>query len=124
MPVLVIKGEAHNTLPYLRWLDWCAIAYVVNASRAAKNMPAVVAALRAVSSSEAAAKHAALRHVADAFVWRPPAPRPLERPSAPDFLLAEACASARRYRERLAQGPAAAKPPTRQGFLDLAQCML
>ena len=61
--------------------------------------------------------------VADAFVWRPPAPRPLERPSAPDFLLAEACASARRYREHRARGPAAASTKP-QGFLDVAHCML
>ena len=33
LPVLVLKGEPHNTLPYMRWLDWCEIAWVVNASR-------------------------------------------------------------------------------------------
>ena len=33
LPVLVLKGEPHNTLPYMRWLDWCSIAWVVNASR-------------------------------------------------------------------------------------------
>ena len=33
LPVLVIKGEPHNTLPYMRWLDWCSIAWVVNTSR-------------------------------------------------------------------------------------------
>lgn len=109
LPVLVIRGEAHNTLPYMRWLDWCQIGYLVNASRAIRHMDDVVGALRAVTATEAAAKYAALRGVVDAFVWRPPAPRPLEAPSAPDFILAEACASWRRF-QRVANGSGVGRP--------------
>ena len=101
LPVLVIKGEPHNTLPYMRWLDWCSIAWVVNASRTRfGQMPEVVEKLRAVTAEEAAVKRAALRAVVDAFVWRPPAPLPVEQPSAADFLLADACDGARRFRGR------------------------
>ena len=51
-----------------------------------------------VSTEEAAAKQAALRSVVDAFVWRPPAPQPLEHPSAADYILGDACDGWRRFR--------------------------
>ena len=138
LPVLVIRGEAHNTLPYMRWLDWCEVGYLVNASRATRHMDDVVGALRAVTAAEAAAKYAALREVVDAFVWRPPALRPLETPSAPDFILAEACASWRRF-QGIANGSARvgrpglghrlaaksrSKPPPERGYVDVRRCML
>ena len=61
-------------------------------------MHEVVARLRGVSAEEAAAKQAALRSVVDAFVWRPPAPQPLEHPSAADYILGDACDGWRRFR--------------------------
>ena len=61
-------------------------------------MHEVVERLRGVTAEEAAAKPAALRSVVDAFVWRPPAPRPLEQPSAADYILGDACDSWRRFR--------------------------
>ena len=144
LPVLVIKGEPHNTLPYMRWLDWCSIAWVVNASRTRYGqMHEVVERLRAVSAEEAAAKHTALRTVVDAFVWRPPAPQPLEQPSAADFILADACDGWRRFRSRgRGNGTRAKLGRTRfgrgrrleetkqdraaagQAFIDVRRCML
>jgi len=137
LPVLVIRGEAHNTLPYMRWLDWCRVGYLVNASRAVRHMDEVVSALRAVTAAEAAAKYAALREVVDAFVWRPPASRPLEAPSAPDFILAEACASWRRF-QQVGNGSGVGRPsPGRRlaaksrskaagdsQYVDVRRCML
>ena len=65
-----------------------------NGNRA--TMPALLEALRAVSPAEAAAKHAALRAVRDAFVFREGASR--ARPTAPQYILDEACHSARQMR--------------------------
>lgn len=148
LPLLVIKGEPHNTLPYMRWLDWCSLAYIVNASRT-WHMSDVVAKLRAVSAQEAAAKHAALRRVADAFVWRRPARQPLEQPSAADYILADACDSWRRFRSsvranktkvptrtpkhskasrgkgrRLLEEPSQGRAAGGQPFIDVRRCML
>ena len=134
---MVLKGRPRLTLPYMRWLDWCQVGYLVNASRAVRHMDEVVSALRAVTAAEAAAKYAALREVVDAFVWRPPASRPLEAPSAPDFILAEACASWRRF-QQVGNGSGAGRPgpgrrlaaksrskaPADGQYVDVRRCML
>ena len=57
---------------------------------------AALARLEKVTAAEAAAKHAALRQVRDAFVWRDPSDGP---PSAADHILKAACALSRRWRQ-------------------------
>ena len=82
-------------------------------------MAAIVDRLRTVTAGEAAAKHAALARVRDAFVWR--APEPAGRPSAPDHIFAEACDAARRHRAAAAAGVGGAAA---EQHLDLRRCML
>ena len=79
-------------LPYTTWLDWCSIAYFVTEQTARSSMAAVLERLAAVSEAEAQAKHAALLRVRDAFVVRAGDPGP----TAPDYVLGEACEAARR----------------------------
>ena len=132
LPLLVVKGPPEKTLPYTRWLDWCSIAYIVSDVTARTQMASVLRKLEGVSATEAEAKRRALLEVCshshdgqfplrvtpsalhvpqvrDAFVWRAPAERPLESPSAVDFLLGDLCDAARsaRVNGTLASSPLA-----------------
>ena len=119
LPLLVLDGPPANTLPYTRWLDYCELGFLVNVSTAVRGMAAIVDRLRTVTAAEAAAKHAALARVRDAFVWR--APEPGGRPSAPDHIFAEACDAARRHRAAAAAGVGGAAA---EQHVDLRRCML
>ena len=81
-------------LPYSRWLDYCSIAYLVAESTARTDFASVLERLSRVTSSEAAAKHAVLRVVREAFVFRFGSTP--EQPTAAEYILDEACALARR----------------------------
>ena len=85
-----------GTVADARWVDYCAIGYFVKSPSAMANMSAVVDRLRAVGEGEARAKHAALRRVRDAFVFRRGSS--VEAPSAPEYILSEACAAGQQWR--------------------------
>ena len=92
---LDVQEDIATLLPYTRWLDYCETAYFVKASTAASNMSAVLARLDSISASEGQAKLAALRRVRNAFLFRSGS---VQRPSAPHFIISEACAAARQWR--------------------------
>lgn len=101
IPVLVFfeqwlrKGDERRYLPYGRWLDWCSIAYVVSDRTAHKQTTQLLDALASIPPADIARKQASLRAVWPAFVVRS-----RERgPSAPDYMLGEACLSAERFVE-------------------------
>ena len=121
LPVMVVRGAPQAMLPYARWLDWCAIAVLVSEETARAGMGRVLARLRATTAADAAAMRARLRAARDAFVWRPPAADPVAQPSAADFVLGEACESARKFRAHEDKtGAASARPPAP----DPRRCML
>ena len=89
IPLVAIDAKVPQ-LPYAGWIDWCAAVVIVSKETASRNMSGVLARLRAMTAAEAEARRRALDAIRDAFHWR------LEqRPSAPDFALAEACWVAR-----------------------------
>ena len=99
-----VEGGAINvarTLPYTRWLDYCEVAYFVPESNAREAMGDVLDQLEARPAAELQAKRDKLREVRDAFTFRA---RPSRagardvRPTATDFIFAEACAAARSVR--------------------------
>ena len=98
LPLFVVppKGDAAELLPYIRWLDYCAVSVLVAEDDATRRMPAVLRALQALPAAEIAAKRETLRSVRDAFVVR--ARSSPQRPSAAEYVLAEACAAARGLR--------------------------
>ena len=121
LPVMVVRGAPQAMLPYARWLDWCAIAVLVSEETARAGMGRVLARLRATTAADAAAMRARLRAARDAFVWRPPAADPVAQPSAADFVLGEACESARKFRAHEDKtGATSARPPAP----DPRRCML
>ena len=63
-------------------------------------MARVLRRLERVDEAEATRRRAAARAVLDAFVFRPPDPRPSEHPSAADFLLGELCVAAQAMRNQ------------------------
>lgn len=78
-----------------------AVVYFVDERTARTDFRHALQRLAAVTSEEAAAKHQALRAVRDAFVVRPSrsggsATGAAARPTAPDYVLGEACEAARR----------------------------
>ena len=80
--------------PYVRWLDYCEIAYFVTAHAALSNTSRMLEWLDGVTEEEANTKLAALRSVRPAFVFREgssPA-----RPSAAEYVFSEACHWAKR----------------------------
>jgi len=98
IPVYVLARSTpggRGMLPYTRWLDYCSVAYVVHEKTARRDAAAVVRALLAVGAAEAEAKLKALARVRDAFVFREGSSQ--EQPSAAEYILDEACASARRF---------------------------
>ena len=80
IPVIVLPfNSARETrrflgtfLPFTRWLDYCSVAYLVPARTVyrAALVRDLVERLSRVTAAEAAAKHAALARVRDAFVLR------------------------------------------------------
>jgi len=85
-------------------------------------MAAVLSRLEAIGKQEAAAMRRRLQDVRNAFVWRPPAADPLAQPSAADYLLAEGCVMARRFR---AEAAGLAPPPSvRPKPPDPASCIM
>ena len=141
LPLMVLAGDAWRTLPYVRWIDWCKIAFIVDEHTAKTDMPRVLRKLEQVTAEQAAEMRRALLEVRDAFVWRdftvntstagarragatPKAslrPRSsqlnrTESPSAADYLLGELCEAARRKRLKL-------PPPAPLGG-PLSRCML
>ena len=121
LPVMVIKGKPKSTLPYTRWLDWCKIAILVSEQTARTDMASVLARLEAITKEEAAAMRQRLQDVRNAFVWRPPAADPVAQPSAADYLLAEGCVMARRYR---AEAAGLEPPSVRPKPPDPVSCMM
>ena len=93
--------------PHLRWLDYCHVAYFITHHVAVNNMSRALDWLGRVSAQEAAAKHAALRRVRPAFVFR--ADSTLEEPSAAEFMVGEACHRANALRKLRDVAPG--KPP-------------
>ena len=101
IPVFVITTNAPlpiNTardvatlLPYTRWLDYCTVGYFVRSVTAAANFSAVLERLQAVSAAEAESKLERLRGVHSAFIFRHGSTE--ARPSAPELIMAEACAT-------------------------------
>jgi len=122
LPLMVLSGEAWRTLPYVRWIDWCKIAFIVDEKTASTNMERVLRKLEQVTADQAAAMQQELIAVRDAFVWRdfrPVPPNELNRteaPSAVDFLLGELCEAAKRRRLGLPAPPPMGGP--------LSRCML
>ena len=124
LPVMVLKGPPSHTLPYTRWLDWCEIAILVSEQTARTNMASVLQRLEGLSEAQAERMRARLRDVRNAFVWRPPATDPVARPSAADYLLAEGCVMARRFRtEVLGERPLAPRLE-RPAIQDIARCVM
>ena len=91
-----LTTRLRQMLPYTRWLDWCNVAYLVEQEDASSRFAAVLRRLATVSRAEAAAKARALRRVHAAFTLR--ANSTFERPSAAEYVLAEACDAALRFR--------------------------
>jgi hypothetical protein len=88
--------EVATVLPYTRWLDYCDVAFLVPSAVANNNFGRVIERLAAVGLEEAAAKLAALRRVRSAFIFREGST--VARPSAPEYLLSEACAAGQQWR--------------------------
>ncbi len=97
-------------------MDYCDIGYFVHSGMAYANMSAVVERLAAIDESEARAKFAALRRVRNAFIFRRGSS--VERPSAPEFILSEACEASRQWRRT---GSTAFAPA---GGKDVRRCTL
>ena len=92
--MLVVPPDVQMVLPHAAQLNYCQFSFLVQAREGVPlDMHAVLARLEKVSAAEAAAKHAALRRVRDAFVWREPGHG---GPSAADYVLQAACAHIRR----------------------------
>ena len=79
-------------LPYTRWLNYCDVAYLVSDDTARTRFGNVIEDLEQVSEADAAARTSALRRVRNAFVFRAGGPA-----SAPQHILAEACALSSSY---------------------------
>ena len=125
LPVMVIRGHPRSMLPYTRWLDWCEIAILVSEETARTDMAKVLAKLEALSEADAERMRVRLRAVRNAFVWRPPHPTdPATYPSAADYLLAEGCTMARRFRADTQGVPMDPQLAARPKPPDAARCML
>lgn len=89
----------NRTLPFTRWLDYCEVAYFVPEANAREAMTSVLDQLATRPDRELRAKRRRLREVRDAFVFREGSSAPGARPSATEFIFAEACEAAKRMRE-------------------------
>ena len=81
------------SLPFSRWLDYCSVSILVSERRARANATSLLDALESVDVRELRQRLRRLRH---AFgFW---ANSTVAQPSATDFLYAELCEHARRFR--------------------------
>eukprot|EP00966_Prymnesium_polylepis_P030120 700327-Prymnesium_polylepis.1 len=83
-------------------------------------MRSVLARLARVTADEAATKHAAMRRVRDAFVWR----EPTSWPSAVDHILSAACTAAKRIRSSTPQSNERASVETEEKNATGTSCIL
>eukprot|EP00966_Prymnesium_polylepis_P226698 5244712-Prymnesium_polylepis.1 len=103
IPVFVVPGPSSvplsqrlaRWLPYTRWLDYCDVAYLLEEHSVVHNVDSIVAQLRAVGAADARRMHRRLRRVRAAFVFRRGST--LKDPSAPQYILNEACHAAHRF---------------------------
>ena len=93
---MVIKGKPKSMLPYTRWLDYCSVSYLISEHAARTDLGPALRRLAMVTAAEAAQKAAALRAVHAAFTFR--AGSSVGAPSAPEYVLGDICAAARRFR--------------------------
>ena len=125
IPVFVTPGStrqdieigATGMLPYTRWHDYCTTSYFLSEYEAKLNFSAAVDALARIEYAAAEQKLAALRRVRDAFVFRQDSS--LLHPTAPHYILGEACAAAKRQRVDILRG--VLQPQAR---VDLGACLL
>ena len=99
IPVFVLAKRTphgHGMLPYTRWLDYCSVSYLISEHAARTDLGPALRRLAAVTAAEAAAKAAALRAVHAAFTFREGSS--VGAPSAPEYVLGDICAAARRFR--------------------------
>ena len=112
-------------LPYTRWLPWCDVAYFVSEAYARSSMPEVLTLLEALPQAQVDAKRQRLRELHPAFVFNPKST--LEAPSAAEFILAEACAAAKKLPsvERwMMKHPRSGPRRPRMAGGDHSQCLL
>lgn len=122
IPVFVVPGRslsdmenfAATMLPYTRWHDYCSTSYFVTEFGAKLNFSRTLERLDAIGDVEATMKWKHLKQVKDAFVFRDDST--YEKPTAPHFILGEACAAARCARA----GAACSLPPR----MNLSACAL
>ena len=105
----------NQSLPYARWLDYCAFSYVVSEDAARDQMARVVETLAALSDREIAAKRRDLAAVRPAFVMRRGGCTARDGPCASQYVLEEACHTAR----RLARGGG-----EEEAMVDVSRCTL
>ena len=97
-----LSSAVQKMLPYSRWLDYCKVAYLLLEHEVTANVTYALRQLGAVSETEAELKLQALRRVRPAFVFRRGSSA--ASPSAPEFILGELCAEARRFAAPNASG--------------------
>ena len=114
-----IEAAVLGMLPYTRWHDYCSTSYFLSEYDAKLNFSAALDRLSRVGEAEAVEKLAALGRVRNAFVFRHGGT--LQQPSAPHYILGEACAAARQQRAAAPAG-VAIEPPRRPP--DLQRCLL
>ena len=115
IPLVFVSFTKRPTLPFGRYFDWCKAAVLVSEKViTAHKVGALLHQLRNMSAAEANAKMLALDQIRDALYWRPSP----SRPSAADYVLAEACelAHQRGNRTRMAE--------SRQLGLRYTRCMI
>ena len=109
-----VEASAPTMLPYIRWHDYCKTSYFIPEYGAKLNFSASLERLSRVTETEVASKFEQLRRVRDAFVFRRDST--FQSPTAPHFILADACAAAK----CAAQGQACSRPTPP----DLSACTL
>ena len=110
-------------LPYTRWHDYCGTSYFVSEYAAKLNFTAILDRLALISEADANEKFAALRRVRDAFVFRRDSS--LHQPTAPHFILSEACAAAKRLLNVSSTfGILPKHTPSTVARVDLRKCVL
>ena len=120
--LLDLEQAVPGMLPYTRWHDYCSTSYFISEYDVKLNFTAALDRLAVIGEAEASNKLAALRRVQDAFVFRHDAT--LQRPSAPHFILAEACAAASRFRGANTSGSGGKPVKSPKARVDLGSCYL
>ena len=124
LPVIVLPSVlpsvAHGMLPYLDWLDYCSVSFVVlmgtGGLKHLKNTP-LIDKLLAVDERRAESMRAAACRLQAAFTFRNDSSA--EQPSAAEYILDAACQAAKRMKQ--------ARPFTtaeRQRVPDFSRCTL